>query len=56
MPPWASKQLYTGAGGHSPDTAAQALYDEGRIADPTVDAFWEAVRGDIETVSLSKQR
>ena len=56
VPPWASKQLYTGAGGHSPDTAAQALYDEGRIADPTVDAFWEAVRGDIETVSLSKQR
>ena len=56
MPPWASRQLYTGAGGHSPDTAAQALYDEGRIADPTVDAFWEAVRGDIETVSLSKQR
>ena len=56
MPPWASKQLYTGAGGHSPDTAAQALYDEGRIADPTVDAFWEAVRGDIETVSLAKQR
>ena len=56
MPPWASKQLYTGAGGHSPDTAAQALYDEGRIADPTVDAFWEAVRGDIETVALSKQR
>ena len=56
VPPWASKQLYTGAGGHSPDTAAQALYDEGRIADPTVDAFWEAVRGDIETVSLAKQR
>ena len=56
MPPWASKQLYTGVGGHSPDTAAQALYDEGRIADPTVDAFWEAVRGDIETVALSKQR
>lgn len=56
VPPWASKQLYTGAGGHSPDTAAQALYDEGRIADPTVDAFWDAVRGDIETIGKAKKR
>ena len=54
--PWANRQLYTGEGGHSPDTAAQALYDDGRIADPTVDAFWDAVRGDIEVVSKAKRR
>ena len=54
--PWANSQLYTGKGGHSPDTAAQALHDEGRLADPTVDAFWDAVRGDIEVISKAKQR
>ena len=54
--PWANRQLYGGQGSHSPDTAAQALYDEGRIADPTVDAFWDAVRGDIEVVSKAKDR
>lgn len=54
--PWANRQLYGGRGSHSPDTAAQALYDEGRIADPTVDAFWDAVRGDIEVVSKAKDR
>ena len=54
--PWANSQLYTGEGGHSPDTAAQALYDEGRLADPTVDAFWDAVRGDIETIGKAKRR
>lgn len=54
--PWANRQLYGGKGSHSPDTAAQALYDEGRLAAPTVDAFWDAVRGDIETISKSKKR
>ena len=54
--PWANSQLYTGEGGHSPDTAAQALHDEGRLADPTVDAFWDAVRGDIETIGKAKRR
>lgn len=54
--PWANRNLYTGKDGHSPDTAAQALYDDGRIADPTVDAFWDAVRGDIEVVSKAKKR
>ena len=54
--PWANSQLYTGKGGHSPDTAAQALHDEGRLADPTVDAFWDAVRGDIETIGKAKRR
>ena len=54
--PWANSQLYTGEGGHSPDTAAQALHDEGRLAEPTVDAFWDAVRGDIETIGKAKRR
>ena len=54
--PWANRQLYTGEGGHSPDTAAQALHDEGRLAEPTVDAFWDAVRGDIETIGKAKRR
>ena len=54
--PWANSQLYTGEGGHSPDTAAQALHDEGRLADPTVDAFWDAVRGDIDTIGKAKRR
>ena len=54
--PWANSQLYTGEGGHSPDTAAQALHDEGRLADPTVDAFWDAVRGDIDTIRKAKKR
>ena len=54
--PWANRQLYTGEGGHSPDTAAQALHDEGRISEPTVDAFWDAVRGDIETIGKAKRR
>ncbi len=54
--PWANSQLYTGEGGHSPDSAAQALHDEGRLADPTVDAFWDAVRGDIDTIGKAKRR
>ena len=54
--PWANRQLYTDRNGHSPDTAAQALHDDGRIADPTVDAFWDAVRGDIETIGKAKRR
>ncbi len=53
--PWANRRLYTSQGGHSPDTAAQTLYNDGLIQEPTVDAFWDAVRGDIETVSRAKQ-
>ena len=54
--PWANRNLYTSKNGHSPDTASQALYDDGRISDPTVDAFWDAVRGDIETIGKAKKR
>ena len=55
VPPWASRQLYGDRSSESPDTAAQTLYNDGLIQEPTMDAFWEAVRGDIETVSRAKQ-
>ena len=34
-----------------PDAAAQATYDAGHIPEPTVDTFWDAVRGDLPAVS-----
>ena len=42
--------------GTSPDAAAQAAYDAGRIPEPTVDAFWDAVRGDVSAVTQWKER
>ena len=42
--------------GTSPDAAAQAAHDAGRLAEPTVDAFWDAVRGDVSAVTQWKER
>lgn len=54
--PWLNSTLYSGDGGHSPDTAAQALYDEGLIEDADIDSLWEAIAGDLENVRLAKKR
>lgn len=53
--PWLARALYA-EGGTSPDAAAQAAHDAGRLAEPTVDAFWDAVRGDVSAVTQWKER
>ncbi len=53
--PWLARALYA-ENGTSPDAAAQAAHDAGRLAESTVDAFWDAVRGDVNAVTQWKER
>ena len=54
--PWLNGLLWGGRNASSPDTAAKALADEGRIRDGYVDTLWEAIRADVETVQRAKAR
>ena len=54
--PWLNGLLWRGRDASSPDTAAKALADEGRIRDGYVDTLWEAIRADVETVQRAKAR
>ncbi len=54
--PWLNGILWGGRNASSPDTAAKALADEGRIRDGYVDTLWEAIRADVETVQRAKAR
>ena len=51
LPPYIAKELYTESGGHSPDTAAQQLHDQGLLPSPYVGDLWQAVRDDASTLA-----
>ena len=52
--PWLPPSWYRNGGGIMPEEMAQALYDDGKLKEPTADALWSALSSVIESHRKNK--